>query len=146
MPILRLVDSDGRRLARHLETLFYHHRQLSKLCDDLEAIADDLPKVCPRRCARAVAALQKVLGGLHAFEAATLAETLGKQSQLLARILSQHAEDEGLAFEIVLALEPIADGRQPPQPEALGYMLRCFFNNCRRSMLVGELALRSAAA
>jgi hypothetical protein len=62
---------------------------------------------------------------------------------LLPRIIRQHHEDEGLAQEIVQALEPLCEGEPAQAPEALGYMLRCFFNSVRRSMLVEELALKS---
>lgn len=144
MPIFSLVTPDERSLSARLDMLLAQHEQLGQLCDELEGIADALPQACPRRCARAAAQLQTLVPAHHGFEAGTLGEMLGPgHADLLSRIMTQHAEDEGLAFEIAMALEPVAAGAPPAQPETLGYMLRCFFNNCRRSMLVEELALRS---
>lgn len=140
-----LTSLTERSCARRIDRLYAEHGRLGELCDQLEAIADDLPRACPRRCSRAAAELQTLMPEHHAFEAVVLAEVLGgEQRGLLDRILEQHAEDEGLAFEIALALEPLSAGETPDEPETLGYMLRCFFTNCRRSMLVEELALQAA--
>ena len=131
-------------VARRFAQLYAEHGRLGALCELLEAIADDLPRACPKRCGRAAAELETLVPEHHAFEEMVLTEVLPpNRRDLLDRILGQHAEDEGLAFELAMALEPIGHGATPEQPETLGYMLRCFFNNCRRSMLVEELALQS---
>jgi hypothetical protein len=139
---IRLAD---RSLARRIGQVFEQHGRLGRLCDELEVIADDLPKACPRRCARAMTDLETLVPEHHAFDAKIFDELFAeRQGDLLKRITDQHAEDEGLAFEIAIALEPIATGLPPQHPETLGYMLRCFFHNYRRSMLVEELAMRAA--
>lgn len=131
-------------VARRFAQLYAEHGRLGALCDLLEAIADDLPRACPTRCDRAAAELETLVPQHHAFEEKILTEVLPPQRRdLLDRILGQHAEDEGLAYELAMALEPIGHGATPEQPETLGYMLRCFFHSCRRSMLVEELALQS---
>ena len=133
-----------RSASRRVAQLYEEHSRLDALCDLLEAIADDLPRPCPGYCSRAAAELETLVPRHHAFEAEVLADLLAPQQRdLLDRILGQHAEDEGLAFELAMALEPIGAGAPVEQPETLGYMLRCFFNNCRRSMLVEELAIRA---
>lgn len=144
MPNFNIVGAGQTSLPRRLDVLLEQHERLGRLCDNLEAIADDLPNANPERCMRAAADLETLVPAHHSFEAGPLTEVLGAgHGDLLARIMAQHAEDEGLAFEIAIALEPVAAGTPPTQPETLGYMLRCFFNNYRRSMLVEELALRS---
>lgn len=140
MTVVSILDRGVTARPAELDRLFDEHERLGALCDLLETIADDLPRACPQRSARAAAELETLVPEHHAFEAGVLARLLGQhRSDLLARILRQHSEDEGLAFEIALALQQAA----APDPETLGYMLRCFFNNCRRSMLVEELAMRS---
>lgn len=138
---IRLAEhSHARRVAQ----VFEQHGRLARLCDELEGIADSLPRACPKRCGLTAIELQTLVPNHHAFEAEVLSDLLSaEQGDLLRRIIDQHAEDEGLAFEIALALEPIGEGATAEQPETLGYMLRCFFNSCRRSMLVEELALRA---
>lgn len=136
-----------RAAARRMSKLFDQHSRLAALCDRLEAIADDLPRACPTRCRRAAAELVTLVPEHHAVERELLSSLLkSRQPDLLGRILQQHNEDEGLAGEIAEALEALVDGAKEPDPETVGYMLRCFFNNCRRSMLVEELAIRSMAA
>lgn len=140
-----MISLAERSTAQRVARLYADHGRLGELCDQLEAIADDLPRACPTRCRRAAAQLMNLVPAHHAFEAGVLTDVFGAdRRELLARILGQHAEDEGLALEIAMALEPISAGAQPDGPETLGYMLRCFFNNCRRSMLVEELALQAA--
>lgn len=141
-PTLSLAD---HAIARRLRSIHEQHDRLALLCAELEAIADDLPRACPQRCRRALEALESLVPEHHATEIAVLRELLAKdRPELLERIAGQHGEDEGLAAEIAHALEPIVAGGAADAPETLGYMLRCFFNNYRRSMLVEELAIRAA--
>jgi hypothetical protein len=114
------------------------HDRLDRLCTDLERIADDLPGACPRRCARAIAGLER-LPAHHTPEEALLRSIA--EPGLHRRIVAQHHEDEGLARDIVALLAPLAEGDAPTAPETLGYMLRGFFTSCRRSMLIEELAI-----
>jgi hypothetical protein len=131
--------------ARRLAKLFDQHARLGSLCDRLETIADDLPRSCPSRCNEAAAELAVLLTEHHAFEREVLATLLQpRQPDLFDRIFRQHSEDEGLAGEIVEALTALGSGAAVADPETVGYMLRCFFTNYRRSMLVEELAIRSA--
>jgi hypothetical protein len=147
MPAVEAISLAERSRAVAVSQVFEQHSRLGQLCDTLESIADDLPHACPQRCEKARVALETLVPEHHRFEARVFGNLLaGQGGGLLKRILDQHGEDEGLAFEIALALEPIAAGLPPEQPETLGYMLRCFFNSCRRSMLVEELALRAAGA
>lgn len=142
------VDTESlpRRAANgRLARLLDGHDRLGSLCDLLEAIADDLPRACPERCGRAAAELEATVPAHHAFERDVLALS-AVRSDLSDRILRHHAEDEGLAFEIVAVLEPLRDGAPVVAAETLGYMLRCFFYSCRRSMLIAELAIRADAS
>ena len=138
------INLAERAAARRLSKLFDEHSRLASLCNELEKIADDLPRACPARSRRAAAELANLVPEHFAFERELFSALLkARQPDLLDRILEQHYEDEGLAGEIAEALESLGDGAEAPDPETLGYMLRCFFNNCRRSMLVEELAMRA---
>lgn len=147
MPAALTLSLTDLAVERRLRSIYEQHSRLAALCDDLETIADDLPRACPQRCRRAVESLESMVAEHHAAEIDTLRELLAEdRSDLLERIVHQHGEDEGLAAEIASALEPAVAGGVPEDPETLGYMLRCFFNNYRRSMLVEELAIRSATS
>jgi hypothetical protein len=144
----RVTWSAERRRPNIVAELLDQHRRIDALCTNLEHIADRLPSACPTRCRRASFLLATLLPSHSSFERPVLAgllagEEIGPSEPLLPRIIGQHHEDEGLAQEIVQALEPLCEGEQAQAPEALGYMLRCFFNGVRRSMLVEELALKS---
>ena len=128
-----------------LERLLGQHGELDALCRLLEEIADDLPQPCPSRCAQAVEQLTTLVAAHHAAEEPVLGALMADQA-LFARVFVQHCEDEGLAHELVLALEPLCKGQAAPAPETLGYMLRCFFTSYRRAMLIEELAIQAFAA
>lgn len=145
MRIVETTSASERAAAARRTELAGRHARLASLCELLEEIADDLPRACPSRCHRAATALQTLLPEHHAFTRELFSRLLSKtQPDVLENIVRQQGEEEGLGLEIVQALGAWPDGAGVPDPETLGYMLRCFFNGCRRSMLVEELALRSA--
>lgn len=122
------------------------------LCTTLEAIADKLPRsFCPIACQRAAAALTTMIPSLQARLASQIAahidrplvqpEPTAKRLALLVRLRRLFDEDEGLAGEIAAQLVAMAEGEVTPNPEQLGYMLRCFFQGYRKTMLVAQLLL-----
>ncbi|PZO81920.1 MAG: hemerythrin domain-containing protein [Mesorhizobium amorphae] len=117
-----------------------HARQLA-LCGELEALADSLPaNVDRQRClhlARAVcrtvteaqAVEETVL--LPAVEAAGLAQPAMRETA--DRLRWEHMSDLCVAEEIREALLSLGKGEaRAPAPEALGYLLRGFFEGVRR--------------
>ena len=123
--------------------LLIEHDEIDRLCGLLEAIADTLPHPSDQDCRTAVQLLDVLIPAHMAREAGILSRRLSDPA-LRDRIAEQHHQDLGLAQELSLALEGPAAGTSPDSPDMLGYMLRCFFNGQRRSMLVEELALRAS--
>ncbi len=125
-----------------LDLLEHDHARLAGLCDTLEAIADSLPAdVDRRRCREAAQTLRHDLPLHNMDEEHGLFPLLRRhaaQSEritiITARLSSEHATDEGFAEELTEELERLGEGRLPGNPEALGYMLRGFFENCRRHL------------
>ncbi|MCM2474891.1 hemerythrin domain-containing protein [Rhizobium sp. CG5] len=115
-----------------------HDEQLS-LCRELEEIADSLPGSIDRqKCIYAAKALGPLIRGIHHYEENVLFPWLeGRiaKSQPLADTLSrlkfEHCEDECFAEELTDALLKLGSG-EPVNMEAVGYMLRGFFEGMRR--------------
>ena len=129
------------RLERDpLDTLEQDHARQLSLCDILEQIADSLPADMDHsRCQQAASALRHDLPLHHQDEEQGLFPLLRRhapQSERLAAIMAQlsseHATDQGFAEELGEQLESLARGHRPSNPEALGYMLRGFFESYRR--------------
>lgn len=124
------------------------HRRRADLCVQAEAIADALP------CwpdADVLAAFIAALDGIAAREGDEsalldamllhghhdpLAETL------LRHVRQRHATDSEAACELVAAL---AEGDDRPCSETLGYMLRGFFNGCRRTIDFEQVTILALA-
>jgi hemerythrin-like domain-containing protein len=123
-----------------LDLLEHDHARQMGLCDILEQIADSLPAdMDRRRCREAASALRHDLPLHHLDEEQGLFPLLRrhaaqseKLSAIMARLSSEHMADESFAEELTEELERLAEGRSPSNPEALGYMLRGFFESYRR--------------
>ena len=123
-----------------LDTLEQDHARQAGLCDILEQIADSLPAdMDSGRCREAASALRHDLPLHHQDEEEGLfpllrrhASQSEKLAAIMARLSSEHAADEGFAEELSEQLESLARGESPSNPEALGYMLRGFFESYRR--------------
>jgi hemerythrin-like domain-containing protein len=123
-----------------------HAEQLS-LCDELEEIADSLPAgVNRQKCIYAAKALSPLIRGVHQYEETVLFPQLerpnasalacsdaaiGSLADTLARLKYEHFEDEWYAEELTEALLRLGSGA-PVNDEAVGYMLRGFFEGLRR--------------
>ncbi|MCA3256144.1 MAG: hemerythrin domain-containing protein [Alphaproteobacteria bacterium] len=123
--------------------VFRDHDQMDALCALLEEIADSLPRPQADACTEAIERLERFVPVHVRHDDDVFARLIG-DVHLRERLTGQHNEDLGLSQELSLALEPLAAGGTTDDPDALGYMLRCFFNGCRRSMLVEELAIQAA--
>lgn len=110
------------------------------LCDDLEAIADSLPGHVDRlHCLNVASRLLPALRQSHRYEEQVLfpAFERGRAASLrsnrsVQRLKTEHIYDEGAAEEITDALMWIGHGGDVANPEALGFMLRAFFDTVRR--------------
>ena len=115
-----------------------HERKLG-ICDALEAIADDLPSSIDRfRCLEVASSLVPLLRECHRYEEEIVypafeigGPTRGAASTV-KRLRAEHVEDECAAQDLSEALLAIGHGEAVSNPEALGFMLRAFFEGVRR--------------
>lgn len=116
------------------------HDEMLRVCAALEEVADSLPANVDRvKCMVIAAELEPLLRGVHRFEEEALfpayAEALrmaGRDQASVERLMAEHVEDECFAAELTEALLDIGRGGAPCNPEALGFMLRGFFEGKRR--------------
>ncbi|PPJ48614.1 hemerythrin domain-containing protein [Rhizobium sp. KAs_5_22] len=114
--------------------------QLS-LCSELEEIADSLPSNINRqKCIYAAKALGPLIKGVHHYEESILFPWLETGSrdaehvrETLDRLKFEHCEDECFAEELTDALLKLGSG-SAVNMEAVGYMLRGFFEGMRRHL------------
>ena len=116
-----------------------HRRQLA-LCAELEEIADSLPDAADRqRCLHLARALCPLVAEAHELEERVLFGRLGELEHILPemaasieRLRWEHFEDQCFGEEIRDALHALGRGDACISGEALGYMLRGFFEGMRR--------------
>jgi len=115
-----------------------HGEQLA-LCVELEEIADSLPaSINKQKCIYAAKALCPLIRSIHHYEESVLFPHIARQHAhsgpmlaTLSRLKFEHLEDEGYAEELTEALLRLGSG-EPVNDEAVGYMLRGFFEGVRR--------------
>lgn len=115
------------------------HAEKAEVCDKLEAVADSLPNAVDRFVCLAVAVrLTPLFRDAHRYEEDLLfpAFALGSEQEArlatVGRLKSEHVYDESAAAEISEELLRIGHGGAISNPEALGFMLRAFFDTVRR--------------
>ncbi len=121
-----------------MEMIRAHERKL-ELCRALESIADGLPSNIDRfRCLEVANLLVPLLRECHhyeeeivfpAFEVAGLAHAA---AGTVKRLKAEHVEDECAAQDLSEILLAVGHGDGISNPEALGFMLRAFFESVRR--------------
>lgn len=123
-----------------------HHMQRN-LCADLERIADNLPDL---PSAHDVQHIEQRLSGYadrHLPQETELFRRLSGDaaSSPAARILKEirhnHAVDAMHADDLSIELRRLSGASRAVPAGELAYMLRCFFDGCRRAMAYEELAL-----
>jgi hemerythrin-like domain-containing protein len=117
------------------------------LCDELEEIADSLPaNVNRQKCIYAAKALAPMIRSLHHYEETILFPRIKQRpngsadDETLSRLRYEHLEDEGYAEELTEALLKLGSG-ETVNMEAVGYMLRGFFEGMRRHIAFERLHL-----
>ncbi|MBC2773324.1 hemerythrin domain-containing protein [Rhizobium sp. AQ_MP] len=131
----RLLDAGTRDLA----WLDRAHTEQLALCKELEDIADSLPaNVNRQKCIYAAKALGPLIKGIHHYEETVLFPQLQSNPDAtdalgptLERLKFEHCEDECFAEELTDALLKLGSGDRVNM-EAVGYMLRGFFEGIRR--------------
>ncbi|MBZ9798521.1 hemerythrin domain-containing protein [Mesorhizobium sp. ES1-4] len=115
------------------------HDEKLRLCEALESIADTLPNVDRFSCLGTANRIVPLLRDIHLFEEAVIfpvyeAALTGAEAsfQSISRLRAEHIEDECFADEVTEQLLGIGHGRPIGNAEALGFMLRGFFESLRR--------------
>ncbi|MDF2371158.1 MAG: hemerythrin domain-containing protein [Rhizobiaceae bacterium] len=116
------------------------HQAQSTLCDMLELIADSIPaRIDPQICSNLADDLTPLIRNIHHFEEDVLfplaIQKFGATAEInttITRLKYEHCEDECFAEELSDALRELGADKRLRNPEALGYMLRGFFEAMRR--------------
>jgi|SRR5690606_7656530 hypothetical protein len=124
------------------------YEEMLALCDGLEAVADALPgPLDTALCQRLMARLVPALNTLQEHEARAMFETvLSSDIEAVRRRLKAHLADSAAAAEVTDALRALLGGETRPSPDALGYLLRAFFDTMRRHVATEREWLRLLAA
>lgn len=127
----------GKNPIEGLEKAF--QAQLA-LCDLLEQIADSIPgNIDHGACSVLAGELCPLIRSIHRFEEESLypltqrtPDNAPQMAATIKRLKHEHFEDECFAEELVEALRELSLDKVPENPEAVGYMLRGFFEALRR--------------
>lgn len=114
------------------------------LCEGLETLADALPgRIDAALCNRLIAQLEPALKKLQAAERDLLFPLLfASGPEAVERRETAHAIDAAAAAEVADALRALMRGEARPSPDALGYLLRSFFDSMRRHVATEREWLR----
>ena len=116
------------------------HDALLVLCDELEALADSLPSGTDRqRCLHLARAVPPLVASSHAIEEellfhplSCLAGRVPDMPSTLERLRFEHHSDLCFAEELNDMLLAFGRGDELMTADAVGYMLRAFFESVRR--------------
>ncbi|TIT00780.1 MAG: hemerythrin domain-containing protein [Mesorhizobium sp.] len=115
------------------------HLEKLQLCEALERIADTLPKVDRLKCLSTANAIVPLLRNIHQYEETMIfpayeAALTSRDANLAStrRLRAEHVEDECFAGEVTEILLAIGHGETVENAEAVGFMLRGFFEGLRR--------------
>ena len=122
-----------------------NYQRLLDLCDLLEIIADALPHADAGLCISTADALEPLVEAAHVLEEEVLFPLLSASrrpelDRTMARLRQEHLSDSCTAEEVSEILHDMAAGRPALSPDAVGYLLRAFFDGMRRHVR-GELEL-----
>ncbi len=121
------------------EDVWSAHDEKLRLCEALEELADSLPAVDRLRCLQIAGILVPLLRVSHRYEEEVVFPAFRKScpdaaasASSIRRLTTEHVEDECAAQDITEVLMTIGRGGPVDNPEALGFMLRAFFETLRR--------------
>ncbi|OCP37688.1 hemerythrin domain-containing protein [Ensifer sp. LC163] len=140
-----------QRFTGHQE-LGEAYRGLLDLCDRLEALADSIPhRIDGASCRMILAELPERLKQVHALEESILfpavedQRTAKDRDALIERLRAEHDHDDQAAAELGRVLQAVLDDRASLGWDAIGYMLRAFFETVRRHVATERLLLAACA-
>ena len=127
--------------------LIADHSTQRQLCTMLEGIADDLPNLPPQD---AIDFVEQELSAYSQRHYTLEAKFFGRladnskspTSEQIVKVIAQnHAIDAIHADDLAVELQRLSGASRACEPGQLAYMLRCFFDGCRRAIAFEELAL-----
>lgn len=145
--VVETPDQPGAGGAEIIARVEDMHQEQLALCRTLEDIADSLPtSIDPQRCMLAAKALGPVISGMHHYEEQHFfpwirTQLTGDLTRTLDRLRFEHLEDACFAEELTDALLKLGAGTSTNM-DALGYMLRGFFEGLRRHIAFEQELLR----
>jgi hemerythrin-like domain-containing protein len=138
-----------------LREIVVGHREQLGLCKTLELIADALPNnIDPALCRAAAGSIHRVMTKVIQVEQEALPDELAARgtkrvfdlTATIDRLLRENAEDLCYAEELQETLRELGNGRRTVSTDALGYMLRGFFESRRRHIELEREILSALAA
>jgi hypothetical protein len=131
-----------------LDTLREDHLIQQLLCNDLEALADRLPELPPLPDIRRICDRIVRITGTHFVRAENLFGSMPSSQrpspEELEMLHGMHILDETHAEDLVSALWQQARLHDRANIGQLSYMLRCFFDGCRRAIALKESWIANA--
>ena len=137
----RIIDE------REIVLLVAEHGEQRQLCSMLERIADGLPEVPSPDAITDVGRQLSSYARRHFLLKERLFLRLAGQAncptseRILKEISHNHAIDAIHADDLAAELQRLSGAARVDHPGELAYMLRCFFDGCRRAIAFEELAL-----
>lgn len=136
-----------------LVRLIAEQEALAGLCDRLEACADALPALPqPDTRSRLCGLLDALVARAPQVEEPAFAALFDRDAAdaltlaLLDQSRRRHADDAVHAQDLIAMLRSdVETDTGTASPDALGYMLRCFFTGCRQAMDLELLAILALA-
>jgi len=146
-PVVQFADRSTRA------TLLVEHAAILKLCQEWERLADALPALPTRRRWRALKSGFQALHDRHLpridlamADIAAEENAPGHLVEFVHRLSAQNLADADNSRDVEAAFDALRGERLAENGEALGYMLRCLFDGCRRTVLAREILLSALVA
>jgi iron-sulfur cluster repair protein YtfE (RIC family) len=132
------TNADWTVLSRQFESLI---GQLAALCNELEFVADSLPRdIDSHACLSVAQRMMPLIKHAHSFEEEVLYPLLvagAHQDQLdsvIERLKYEHWGDEDFAEQLYHLIRSFVAEQTPERAESLSWMLRGFFEGMRRHL------------
>lgn len=131
-----------------LEIVLEDHLIQRILCDDLEAVADRLPALPTLPAIRRLCDRLLYITTSHFVRAERMFASLPAAQKpghaAMAALHRMHLLDEIHAQDLIATLWQHARLGKDQNVDQLGYMLRCFFDGCRRAIALKESMIAAA--
>jgi hypothetical protein len=131
-----------------LEIVLEDHLIQRILCDDLEAVADRLPALPTLPAIRRLCDRLQCITTSHFVRAERMLASLPTPQRpghaAMTALHRMHLIDEIHAQDLIATLWQHARLGKGQNADQLGYMLRCFFDGCRRAIALKESMIAGA--